>query len=543
MKPSLISVLLLGATVVSGCCREVATADYNVVPLPREIELRLGEPVRVSSNTAIVYTQGDDTLRRTAEFLAGYIEQSTGVKLKTTDKPHQGNAIELHVVPGIAESYTLTVGPKGVVIEGGDRAGVFYGVQTLRKSIPAGAKGCKLLLPQAVVRDAPRFGYRGMHLDAARHFFTVDSVKRYVDMLALHNINRFHWHLTDDQGWRIEIDRYPKLAEIGAWRRETLIGHYTDQPVRYDNTRYGGHYTKEEMRDVVCYAAERFITVVPEVELPGHALAALSAYPELGCTGGPYEAATTWGVFDEIFCAGNQKTIKFLEDVLDEVTEIFPSRYIHIGGDEAPKMRWAACPRCQAKIRELGIKGTEQHTAENQLQSWVVARMAAHLATKGRAVIGWDEILEGGLSGDATVMSWRGTEGGVEAAKLGHDAVMTPVSHCYFDYYQAEDHSAEPVAIGGYLPLEKVYGYEPMSVELTAERRSRIIGVQANLWTEYISTYRHVEYMALPRMAALCEVQWRIGDTKDYADFLARLPRMLAVYDAMEYNYRREKGK
>ena len=405
--------------------------------------------------------------------------------------------------------------------------------QTLRKSIPV-AQGVDIALPAVEINDYPRFSYRGAHLDVSRHFFPVDSVKRFIDMLALHNMNRFHWHLTEDQGWRIEIKKYPKLTEIGAWRDRTVIGRNTEE---YDNTRYGGFYTQEQAKEIVKYAGERYITVIPEVDLPGHMLAALAAYPEMGCTGGPYEVCPRWGVFEDVLCIGNEKSMQFLEDVMAEIIDIFPSKYIHIGGDEAPRTRWEKCPKCQARIRTEKLKADKNHTAEDRLQSYCMTRIEKLLNSKGRQIIGWDEILEGDVAPNATVMSWRGSAGGIKAAQLGHDVIMTPNDYCYFDYYQSEDTRHEPFAIGGFVPLEKVYSLNP-TASLTEEQAKHILGTQANLWTEYIPTSEQVEYMVLPRMAALAEVQWTQLEKKDYTNFTTRLAGLIGLYRRDGLNYR-----
>ena len=418
-------------------------------------------------------------------------------------------------------------------MKGATEAGVFYGIQTLRKSLPV-AVGANISLPAVDIKDAPRFAYRGAHFDTSRHFFTVDEVKTYIDMLALHNMNRMHWHFTEDQGWRIEIKKYPKLTEIGSKRSETVIGKNSG---KYDGVPHEGFYTQEEAKEIVKYAAERFITVIPEIDIPGHMQAALAAYPELGCTGGPYEVWKMWGVSEDVLCIGNDQSLKFLEDVFAELIEIFPSEYIHIGGDECPKVRWAQCPKCQARIKQLGLKSDDKHTKEERLQSYVISHVEKFLNEHGRQIIGWDEILEGGLAPNATVMSWRGEGGGIEAAKQHHDVIMTPNTYLYFDYYQSKDTDNEPLAIGGYLPVERVYSYEPMPKSLTPDEQKYIKGVQANLWTEYIPTFSHAQYMVLPRWAALAEVQWSAPEKKDYANFLSRLPRLIQWYDAEGYNY------
>jgi len=369
-----------------------------------------------------------------------------------------------------------------------------------------------------------------MHLDVCRHFFTVDEVKRYLDIMAMHKFNTFHWHLTDDQGWRIEIKKYPKLTTVGSRRSETLIGHSGRPPFKYDGQPYGGFYSQDDIREIVRYASERFIRVIPEIEMPGHAVAAISSYPVLSCTGKQIEVETRWGVFDDVFCAGKDTVFAFLEDVLDEVMDMFPSEYIHVGGDECPKTRWQHCPLCQQRIREEGLKD------EHELQSWFITRMEKYINAHGKKLIGWDEILEGGLAPEATVMSWRGVTGGIAAAKMDHDVIMTPFTYVYLDYYQSEP-QGEPLAIGGYLPLEKVYSYEPLPQELDTEEQKHILGLQGNLWTEYISTAEYLEYMAFPRAFAIAETGWTPVMKKDFEEFLARFSVLTERYDLMNLNY------
>ncbi|MDE7407232.1 MAG: beta-N-acetylhexosaminidase, partial [Muribaculaceae bacterium] len=392
-------------------CQKHAVTDYDVIPQPLSINMTDGsEPFTLSSNTTISYTAGDSALAKNAELLAGYLKEQTGLSLQITDSNPSNNSIKITTGLEVSnpEAYKLTITPELITIDGASAAGAFYGAQTLRKAIGV-TDASKIELAATEIYDEPRFGYRGAHLDVARYFFPIDSVKSFIDMIALHNINRFHWHLTDDQGWRIEIKSHPELIEKGSMRRNTVIGHNSGE---YDSIPVGGFYTQDELRDMVKYAADRHITIIPEVDLPGHMVAALAAYPELGCTGGPYEVWNRWGISKEVLCAGNPDTYTFLKDVLDEVTDIFPSEYIHIGGDECPKERWKECPKCQAKIKELGIKADPKHTAEQKLQSYVMTEMEQYLNSKGRRVIGWDEILEGGLGPDATVHSWRGINGG-----------------------------------------------------------------------------------------------------------------------------------
>lgn len=513
---------------------KVAKGDYGIIPLPQEVSITNGGSFVLTPSTSIIYPEGNDLLKQAGEFLASYIKEATGYAPKVATAK-SSKPIHLSIDKSISnpEGYRLTVTPEGIELAGVTEAGVFYGVQTLRKSIPAVAEGMNIELPAVTINDYPRFAYRGMHLDVSRHFFPADSVKKYIDILALHNMNTFHWHLTDDQGWRIEIKKYPELTKIGSQRKQTVIGHNSGE---YDGKPYGGFYTQDEIRDVIAYAKERFITIIPEIDLPGHQQAALATYPELGCTGGPYDVWQQWGVSEDVICAGNEKSMQFLEDVLSEVIDLFPSEYIHIGGDECPKIRWKTCPKCQARIKAEGIKGDKKHSAEEYLQSSVISQMEKFVESKGRHIIGWDEILEGGLAPNATVMSWRGVDGGIEAAKQHHNVIMTPNTYLYFDYYQSTDTENEPIAIGGYLPLERVYSLEP-TAGIPDEYKKYVIGVQANLWTEYIPTFSQVEYMVMPRMAALAEVQWTDPSKKEYQSFLPRLVRMTKLYDRLGYNY------
>lgn len=511
-------------------------ASFNdVIPLPNQIKLSSAEGFTVNENTKICYPAGNDKLAKNADFLSEYLFQLTGKKIAVSTQSSKNNAIILKIgklKSKNQEAYQISVSKNNITITGVSEAGVFYGIQTLRKATPT--DGSQITYSAGTIIDEPRFAYRGMHLDVARHFFSADFVKKYIDILALHNVNTFHWHLTEDQGWRIEIKKYPKLTEIGSVRAETMIGRSSNE---YDETPHGGFYTQDEIREIVKYAQERFITIIPEIDLPGHMLAALASYPELGCTGGPYQVATKWGIFDDVLCPGKESTFNFLEGVLSEVCDLFPSKYIHIGGDECPKTRWKTCPDCQAKIKELGLVDDAKHAKEFYLQSYVTERIEKFINSKGKQIIGWDEILEGKLAPNATVMSWRGESGGIEAAQLKHDVVMTPNTYLYFDYYQSDNTTEEPLAIGGYLPVETVYGYEPIPASLKPEEKKYILGAQANIWTEFIPTSNQVEYMLLPRLAALSEVQWTRPEKKNYADFQKRLISLAKIYDKLNYNY------
>ena len=510
-------------------------ASYDVIPMPQSITLtESSEPFVLHSGTQISYTAGNADMERNAQFLKDYLAPQLGYELKTVPGI-ASKGIVLQLVDGEAtEGYKITVDANRVLVEATSPAGIFYGIQTIRKSLPV-EQGAVVALPAGTITDAPRFDYRGAHLDVCRHFYPVDSIKTYIDMLALHNMNKFHWHLTEDQGWRIEIKQFPKLTEIGSVRNGTMIRKDWDSN---DSIQYGGFYTQDECREIVKYAADRYITVIPEIDMPGHMVAAVTAYPELGCTGGPYSVRTIWGVSEELLCAGNDKVYDFVEKVLDEVMEIFPSKDIHIGGDECPKTEWEKCPKCQKKIKELGLKKDKQFTAEQKLQAYFTQHVDEYLTKHGRNAIGWDEILEGGVSENATVMSWRGEVGGIEAARLKHRVIMAPNTYCYFDYYQSKDRDNEPFAIGGFLPASHVYSYEPLPASLTPEEQSYIWGVQCNVWTEYIPTFSQVQYMILPRGAALAEVQWSQPEVKNYEKFKnERLPRLIKIYELNNYNY------
>lgn len=427
------------------------------------------------------------------------------------------------------EGYRLMVTESGVDIHANSEAGLFYGSQTLLQLIPAQSTQIRFI----GITDYPRFGYRGLHLDVARHMFPVEFVKKYIDVLARHKMNRFHWHLTDDQGWRIEIKKYPRLQEVAAYRDETIVGHgstATRREAKYDGKRYGGYYTQEEIREVVAYAAERHVTIIPEIEMPGHAQAAVTAYPNLGCTGGPYNVATSWGVFENVFCAGKEDSFNFLEGVLEEVIALFPGEYVHIGGDECPKTRWNNCTHCKKRMRDEKLKDA------HELQSYFIQRMEKFLNSKGKRIVGWDEILEGGLAPNATVMSWRGEAGGIDAARQKHNVIMTPENWCYFDHYQ-DTVKTEPLAIGGLTPVKEVYEYEPMPQSLSAEESKFISGVQANLWTEYIETPAHAEYMVYPRACAMAEVAWSPKENKSWSDFLLRMEDHLPRLETWKVNY------
>ena len=513
------------------------SANYNVVPLPQSVQLQQGEPFVLNGDVQILAGEG---LQQEAVFLQAYLKDLTDLTLSIAQKrTKKVSYIELAVSPKVTETegYVLTINKKGVSILGGSPAGVFYGIQTLRKALSTDNL-TKCLTP-CEVKDAPRFSWRGMHLDCSRHFFPVSFVKKFIDLLALHNMNIFHWHLTDDQGWRLEIKSWPRLIEVGSKRSGTIIGTNSDLD---DHVPYGGYYTQAEAREIVAYAAQRHITVVPEIDMPGHMLAALASYPELGCTGGPYQVGHYWGVYTDVLCVANPKVYQFVEDVLKEVMDIFPSEVIHIGGDETPTEKWQQCPKCQTLSRALGSTTSSSEAFSpltskvSPLQTYFTKRVFDFLTSKGRRALGWDEILDGSPQ-DAMIMSWRGTEPGAKAATTGHDVVMSPTTHCYFDYQQVEDPLFEPSRCSGFIPIEMVYSLDPAPDSISVEARSHILGVQANLWTEYMTNEEMVEYQALPRMSALSEVQWTAPSQKDFDGFKDRLSRFTQLLDRYHYRY------
>ncbi len=526
-------------------CGTVVRSDKHPALIPQPVTMSIGEQnFKIQPSTPVVLVgSGFDAGEITCvtEALDAIFEPVFGRKFEVRHAETRADR-SINIVCDSQlgrEAYRLKVGASGVDIEAGGAAGAFYAVQSLRQLLPLALWNEKQVagveLREMNIEDAPVLSYRGVMLDVARHFFTVEEVKDMLDILALHKMNTFHWHLTDDQGWRIEIKQYPRLTEFGSMRKRTLIGpdpggHY-DENTRYDENPYGGSYTQEQIRDVVEYARKRFITVIPEIEFPGHAVGALASYPWLGCTGEQYDVRQTWDIDDRVYCIGKESTFEFIEKVLGEVVELFPSEYIHIGGDECPMKMWEKCPACKARLKQIG------ETNFRRLQSYGNARLERFLNTHGRKMIGWDEILEGGVTPTAAVMSWRGSAGGVKAAQMGNYAVMSPSDHCYFDHYQSEDREHEPLAWGGFLPVSKVYAFNPYE-GLNERERHFIMGVQANVWSEYIADYRQVQYMLLPRLSAMSEVGWSL-DRKNYESYLERMPRMFALYDAMGYNYAR----
>ena len=543
MKKILLTLIVAFATLVTMAQR----ADYRIIPLPKSEVTDTTQVFVLQSGMGIAYDASNEEVARNAAFLREWVQQVTGVQLILSPTDEKA-AIRLSLgfpadkkakkgkkskeTPVLTEqqqeAYTIAIDMDGILIQARQPIGFFRAAQTLRKTLPVGAK-TTIEFPFTQIQDEPRFAYRGVHFDCSRHFFKVDFIKKYLDLLALHGCNQFHWHLTDNDGWRFEVKALPDLAKKGGWRDQS--------PLRraglWDGTPYGGHYTQEECREVIQYAAERYINIIPEIDMPAHIYSALQVYPNLRCDVQHQRGS------DQVLCAGNPETLTFLKTIFGELCDVFPSKFIHIGGDECPKGGWQRCPKCQAKIKELGLKDDGKHSLENQLQTWMNREIGKLLSERGRDMIGWDEILEGGLTEGGVVMSWRGVNGGIEAAKQHHRVIMTPTDFCYFDYYQLKDHDRQPPAIGYYLPVSKVYSFEPLD-GIPEEEQQYILGAQANLWTEYVGYPQHVYYMLLPRLDALSEVQWCRPDQKDYEDFKARLPHLNRLYDRIGVNYCRD---
>jgi len=511
-------------------------SEINLVPVPVKMKVNPGQFV-INTNTSIVLSSDNQEMKNAVAVFTGLFNRAAGFRLQTTTSPASSNAIVCKLNPAISneEGYKLSVQKDLILIEAKTPQGIFYGMQTLRQLLPFQIERPFLsnitwTVPCVDIEDEPRFVHRGLMLDVCRYFMPKEFIFKFIDMLAYHKMNIFHWHLTNDQGWRVEINKYPKLTQIGAYRNRTLEGRYTSPEKRkWDNTRYGGFYTQDDIKEVVAYAQRRFVTVVPEIEMPGHAVAALASYPELSCTGGPFEVEGLWGIYNDIFCP-KEETFTFLENVLSEVIELFPSKLIHIGGDEAPKIRWKNCVHCQELMKKEGLKD------EHELQSYFIKRIEKFVESKGRSIIGWDEILEGGLAPNATVMSWRGEEGGIEAAKQNNDVIMTPTSYCYLDYYQS-DPKTQPLSIGGFVPLWKTYSFNPIPAVLTPSESKHILGIQGNIWTEYISTSDHAEYMAFPRGAAIAEIGWSPQSLRNYQNFKQRVIQQFNRYDGIGWKY------
>ncbi len=520
---------------------KMPVTPLGLIPLPNKVVQSNGE-FKLTKETKIVLMNSSFELE--VSYLNSYLKTNYDLELQVVSVlPSDGNYMiitEPEVKVGQLENYSLNVNQNQILFSAEGNAGLFYSMQTLLQLLPL-QKSAEVKIPCVQIKDSPRYAWRGMHLDCSRHFFTKEEVKKYIDYLAMYKFNVFHWHLVDDQGWRIEIKKYPLLTKIGSQRKETIIGKPAfnkdgtpSKDDKYDGIAYGGFYTQEDIKEVVAYAKSKYITVVPEIEMPGHSLAALAAYPNYSCTGGPFETFTKWGVSDDVYCAGNDSTFLFLENILSEVMDLFPGKYIHIGGDECLKDRWKVCPKCQKRIADEKLKD------ESELQSYFITRIEKYVNSKGKQIIGWDEILEGGLAPNAALMSWRGTEGGIAAAQQKHFVVMTPGKPCYFDHYQSKDKTKEPLAIGGFNPLAAVYAYNPTPQALLEDESKYIMGAQGNVWTEYITDFAKVQYMSMPRMAALSEVLWTLPEKKNYKDFLMRLKIHTKTLDKMGVNYSKQ---
>lgn len=528
MLKSFISLLLLiSATGVSA--KDIKLGNWQIVPLPQKVEVTDKAPFTINAKTTVFYTEGDAKQQRNAEFLASYIKEVTGINVATTSRK-ANNQIRLLLNNSISgkEAYRINVTKQTAILEGSTHAGVFYGMQTITKALPIASGVKEVALPAANISDAPRFGYRGFLIDCGRHFFSVDYLKKLIDVFAMHNINYFHWHLTEDQGWRIEIKKYPKLTEIGSKRPETTLGHKTG---KYDGIPVSGYYTQEEAKEIVRYAAERYITVIPEIDLPGHIQSALAAYPELGCTGGPYEVCKDFGVIREVLCAGKPATLQFAKDVIEEIMDIFPSPYIHIGGDECPKERWKECEICQGKIESLGLKDIEGHSKEDQLQTWFMGELEKDIRAHGRNVLAWDEILEGTPSKDVTVIGWTSQKASIRSAKEGHKTIVAPITNFYFSNPRINK-------IEGIPSIERVYNLEPYFNELTPQEQQNIIGAEGCIWTEWVADDKKMEWQLLPRLSALCEVQWTEQNQRNLDSFLQRMLHMQDIYRLKNLNYK-----
>lgn len=545
-----LSFFLFIALVIAGTLSANAQrAEYDVIPLPKEVKVDSANVFVLKNGMGVSFDASNEEVYRNVLFFRQWVEETTGITLKlapgdkkaavrmSLDYPKAKGEVESDLTEQQKEAYMIKVDKKGIAIIARQPIGLFRAAQTLRKSLPIVKNADKVELPYAEIFDEPRFEYRGVLLDCGRHYFTVDFIKKFLDVMALHGSNQFHWHLTEDQGWRFEVKAYPSLAQKGSVRAETVIG--PGNSGIYNGTPYGGYYTQEECREVVRYAAERYINVVPEIDLPGHMQSALHVFPHLGCTGGPYPVRTYWGVSREVLCGGNPETLTFLKTVLGELCDVFPSKYIHIGGDECPKHRWQKCPTCQAKIKELGLKNDGKHTPENQLQSYINREVESFMKDRGRAIIGWDEILEGGLSGESIIMSWRGTKGGIAAARQGHRVIMSPNVFSYIDHPQLKDLGKQPRTTDSYIvSASKVYSFEPLIPDsLTKEQQRLILGPQVNLWTEHVAYPQHAFYQLLPRLGASSEVQWCNPDQKNFDYFKKRLPRLKKLYDLLGVNY------
>lgn len=535
--------------IISTFSANAQRVEYDVIPLPKELNVDTTNVFVLKNGMGVSFDASSEEIFRNVAFLRQLVVETTGISLKLTptdkkaairlslDYKEAKDEAEAELTEQQNEAYRIKVDKKGISIMARQPIGLFRAIQTLRKSLPVMKNADMVELPYVEIFDEPRFEYRGVLLDCGRHYFSIEFIKKFLDVMALHGSNQFHWHLTEDQGWRFEVKAYPSLAPLGSVRAETVIGPGNSGV--YDGTPYGGYYTQEECREVVSYAAERYINVVPEIDLPGHMQSALHVFPHLGCTGGPYPVRTYWGVSREVLCGGNPETLTFLKTVLGELCDVFPSKYIHIGGDECPKHRWQKCPTCQAKIKELGLKNDGKHTPENQLQSYINREVETFMKERGRAIIGWDEILEGGLSGESIIMSWRGIKGGIAAARQGHRVIMSPNVYSYIDHPQLKDLGKQPRTTDSYIvSASKIYSFEPLIPDsLTKEQQRLILGPQVNLWTEHVAYPQHAFYQLLPRLGASCEVQWCNPEQKNFDYFKKRLPRLKKLYNLLGVNY------
>jgi hexosaminidase len=540
MKNKFSSLILISILFINMLPAKSQDWQIPLVPLPQKMQQKKGV-FRFGPSTRLQIISPNENTGEMAGFFSELLSGEMNFRPEIVQDP-SGRIKKNTVVfvldgDGISgrEGYKLSITKRTIKISAGTGTGLFYGLQTLRQMIASEktqTSGKTVKLACVEIDDAPRFAYRGIMLDVARHFFPKEAILKYIELLAFYKFNYLHLHLTDDQGWRLEIKKYPELTRIGSYREETLIGHMRDKPQQFDGKKYGGFYTQEDMKEIIARAQKFHITIVPEIEMPGHSQAVLTSFPELGCTGGPYKVRTVWGISDDVLCAGNENTYKFLENVLTEVADLFPGEFIHVGGDECPKVRWQSCPKCQAMIRKENLKD------ERELQSYLIKRASFILKDKAKKLLGWDEILEGGLAPEATVMSWRGIKGGIEAAKMGHQVVMSPTTYCYLDYYQSVNKTSEPLAIGGFLPLSKVYSFDPVPADFTREEAAFVIGGQGNLWTEYIDNESKLEYMLLPRALALSELLWTPNERKDFTGFQKRMKMQFPILKKKNINFR-----
>ena len=527
LRRIILSVAFLASLSLSA--KDLNLGSWQIVPLPEQVKEVEAAPFKITAKTTIYYASGDEKQKKDAEFLASHIKEVTGIEVKTTDKQEKKQIrLALNAGDPKSEAYSLVVNKAGITISATSHVGIFYGIQSVMKALPIAKDVKSVSLPAVELKDAPRFAYRAFMIDVGRHYFSVPYLKKLIDVFAMHNINYFHWHLTEDQGWRLEIKKYPMLTQIGSKRKETILPTNKNE---FDGVPVSGYYTQDEAREIVKYAADRYITVIPEVDMPGHMLAALASYPELGCTGGPYEVATRFGVFEDVLCAGKVKTLQFAKDVMDEIMDIFPSEYIHIGGDECPKNRWKACENCQKKIEELGIQELPKHSKEEQLQTWFMGEIEKQIRNRGRKMMGWDEILEGTPSKDITVCGWTSVNASIRSAREGHPTIVAPISNFYFSNPRINK-------IEGIPSIQRVYDLEPCSDKLTPAEQKNIIGAEGCIWTEWVKDAGKMEWELLPRLAALSEVQWTAKDKRNLENFLPRMLHMQDLYRLYGLNYK-----